>query len=89
MEDKEKNTNNFNNPKNSLGSDYSAANNLNKNYIDNDIRSKFFDLTSKAAVAENTGEELAAVNLYLAAYELVKNGSHDAVQNALVGVKKA
>ena len=54
-----------------------------------EIRSRFFDLTTKAAVAENSGEDLSAVNLYLAAYELVKNGSDDALENALVGVKKA
>lgn len=54
-----------------------------------ELRNQFLDFYSKASVAEHAGDKLTAVNLYLAAYELAKNVNEDALQNSLVGVKKA
>lgn len=54
-----------------------------------EARNKFLDLTTKAAIAQNSGDSLSAVNLYLAAYEQVKGFNDDALKNALLGVKKA
>lgn len=56
---------------------------------DDEIRDRFFDLTTKAAVSQNSGEKKTAINLYLAAYELAKNSSDEMQKNALVGIKKA
>lgn len=58
-------------------------------FNEDEIRNRFFDLTTKAAVAQNSGDDLTSVNLYLAAYEIAKNSSEDMLKNALVGVKKA
>lgn len=58
-------------------------------HSDDEVRNRFFDLTTKAAVAQNSGEFHTAINLYLAAYEIAKNSSEEMLKNALVGVKKA
>lgn len=54
-----------------------------------DISKKFFDLSKKATLAESNGDYLSAVNLYLAAYESVKNAGNDMVKVGVEGVKKA
>ena len=54
-----------------------------------DISKKFFDLSKKATLAESDGDYLSAVNLYLAAYESVKNAGDDMVKVGVEGVKKA
>lgn len=56
---------------------------------DNEIRNRFFELTTKAAIAQDSGDELSAVNLYLAAYEIAKKGSQDIIKSSVVGVKKS
>lgn len=53
------------------------------------ISKKFFDLSKKATLAESEGDYLSAVNLYLAAYESVKNAGDDMVKVGVEGVKKA
>lgn len=56
---------------------------------DDEVRNLFFELTTKASVAQNSGQELMAVNLYMAAYEVCQDKSQDLLKSALVGVKKA
>lgn len=64
--------------------------NINKpSNSDDDLSKKFFDLSKKATLAERDGDYLSAVNLYLAAYECVKNGGDDMVKVGVEGVKKA
>lgn len=56
---------------------------------DDEARNLFFELTTKASVAENSGQELMAVNLYIAAYEVCAEKSDDLLNSAIVGIKKA
>lgn len=66
--------------------------NSNINYSsssDYEIRNRFFELTTKATIAENSGQLMAAVNLYLAAYEISQQAQDDIKASALIGVKKA
>lgn len=76
----------FNNDKHNADQDFGSEDRAKS--ID-ELRSQFLDVYSKASVAEHAGDKLTAVNLYLAAYELAKNVNDDALQNSLVGVKKA
>ena len=64
--------------------------NINKSSSsDDDLSKKFFDLSKKATLAERDGNYISAVNLYLAAYESVKNSGDDMVKVGIEGVKKA
>lgn len=64
--------------------------NINKSSnSDDDLSKKFFDLSKKATLAESDGNYLSAVNLYLAAYESVKDAGEDMVKVGVEGVKKA
>lgn len=49
----------------------------------------FYNIITKATIAEMQGELMASVNLYLAAYDIAKSMDEETISNALLGLQNA